>query len=57
MKTPDYKAILSAVERALAICDDPTTSMDQTHRRICEDLRRARDELVRLIGSGSSPVA
>lgn len=45
MKTNDYKAILSAVEEALKICDSYGDRMDEVKRKICADLRRVRDEL------------
>jgi len=58
MKKPDYKAILSAVEQALAICDDASTIMDQTHQRICEELRKARKEILQALrASGAADTA
>jgi hypothetical protein len=51
MKTSDYKAILSAVEQALAICDGRGETMDEMKRKICADLRRVRAELQRELGS------
>lgn len=51
MKATDYKTILAAIEKALAICDDSTGFMDAVHRKICEDLHDARKQLLRLIDS------
>lgn len=51
MKIQDYKTILSAVERALEVCDQSSGFMDEMHREICENLRETRIILVRLIGS------
>ena len=51
MKIKDYEAILSAVERALAVCQQSTGFMDQMHREICENLQTTRDLLLRIIGS------
>lgn len=47
MAPKDYKAILSAVEQAIAICDSYGGFMDDVRRKICEDLRRVRAELRR----------
>lgn len=49
MNTDDYKAMLAAVEQALAICRDSLGKMDATHQRICEDLRDARDRLLEVL--------
>lgn len=49
MKPTDYKAILAAVEKALVICDESSGFMDAIHRKICQDLRDARTQLLRLI--------
>lgn len=53
MKTSDYKAILSAVEQALAICDGRGETMDEMRRKICTELRRVRTELRRELGSAA----
>jgi len=45
MKTPNYTAMLEAVEKALQICRDSMGRMDEAHRKICDDLRDARDRL------------
>lgn len=47
MAPRDYKAILSAVEQAIAICDSYGGRIDEARRKICEDLRRVRAELRR----------
>ncbi|HYD85491.1 MAG TPA: hypothetical protein VEA63_15600 [Opitutus sp.] len=47
MTTKDYKAILSAVEQAIAICDSYGDRIDDMKRKLCEDLRQARTELRR----------
>ena len=49
MKTDDYRAMLTAVEKALAICQGSLGKMDETHRKICDDLRDARDRLLQLL--------
>jgi hypothetical protein len=49
MKVTDYKAMLRAVENALEICRGSSGFMDEMHRKICEDLRDARERLRRLI--------
>lgn len=43
----DYRAILSAVEEAIAICDRYGERMDEGRRSVCEELRRVRAELRR----------
>ena len=57
MGPKDYKAILNAVEQALAICDRDTAKMDEARRKICESLQRLRDELRGELGLplGDSP--
>ncbi len=45
MQPTDYRAILSAVEQALAICESYGEAVDEAKRKICEDLRRVRAEL------------
>lgn len=54
MRPKDYKAILSAVEEAVAICDGHGGRMDEARRKICDELRRVRDELRRELGEASS---
>ena len=49
MTTEDYRAMLDAIERALAICHDSLGKMDDAHRKICDDLRDARDRLLGLL--------
>ena len=43
--------MLSAIEQALSVCRESLEKMDATHRKICEDLRDARDRLVQLLNS------
>lgn len=43
----DYKAILSAVEEAIAICDRYGDRMDEARRKVCNELRQVRAELRR----------
>jgi hypothetical protein len=45
MGPKDYRAILSAVEQAIAICDRDKGKMDEARRKICESLHRLREEL------------
>ena len=45
MGSRDYKAILSAVEQALAICERENSQGDESRRRTCDNLQRLRDEL------------
>jgi len=52
MKPNDYKSILAAIEKALAVCDESGGFMDAVHRKICEDLHDARRQLLRLMGQG-----
>lgn len=47
MNAKDYKAILSAVEEAIAICDRYGDRMDEARRNVCDELRRVRAELRR----------
>lgn len=56
MKPKDYTAILSAVEQAIAICDGYGDRMDAARRKICEDLHRLREDLLREI-KGAGPEA
>ncbi len=49
MAPKDYKAILSAVEQAIAICEGYGDRMDEARRKVCEDLHRVRAELRRLL--------
>ena len=49
MRTEDYQAMLDAVERALQICRESLGKMDEAHRKICDDLRDARDRLRALL--------
>lgn len=49
MKSEEYRAMLEAVERALEICRQSLGKMDATHRKICDDLRDARDRLLELL--------
>lgn len=49
MKTDDYQAMLDSIERALQICRESLGKMDEAHRRICDDLRDARDRLRALV--------
>lgn len=53
MKSTDYKTILAAIEKALAICDGSEGFMDAVHRKICEDLHDARSQLLKLMESNS----
>lgn len=57
MKSTDYRAMLSAVEQALAICRESAGKMDATHRKICDDLHDARDRLLELLKSSPDPEA
>lgn len=50
MEKKDYRAMLSAIEQALAICDSYGEHIDEIRGRICEDLRRVRVELRRQLG-------
>jgi hypothetical protein len=50
MDLKDYKAILSAVEQAITVCDKYAGAMDDARRKICEDLHRVRRELRQLLG-------
>ena len=49
MKADEYRAMLAAIEQALAICHESLGKMDEAHRRICDDLRDARDRLLALL--------
>lgn len=51
MKLQKYTAMLNAIEQALTICRESLEKVDAEHRRICEDLRDARDRLLYLIKS------
>jgi len=51
MKIHEYKAILSAVERALEVCEQSSDFMDQVHREICEQLKATHTQLRQLIES------
>lgn len=51
MKPTDYKSILAALEKALAICDGSVGYLDAVHRRICDDLHDAHDQLLKLMSS------
>lgn len=53
MKPHDYKSILAAIEKALAVCDESGGFMDAVHRKICEDLHDARRQLLRLMGQSN----
>lgn len=46
----DYRAILSAVEQAIAVCDSYGDQIDELRARICEDLRRLRADLRQQLG-------
>lgn len=50
MNTKDYRAILSAVEQAISICDSYGGRLDDMRRKVCEDLHRVRAELRRQLG-------
>ncbi len=47
MNNHDYRAILSAVEQAIAICESYGDRIDDLRRKVCEDLHRVRAELRR----------
>jgi hypothetical protein len=47
MTAKDHKAVLSAVEEAIAICERCGDRMDEARRRIWETLCEARAELRR----------
>lgn len=57
MRTEDYKAMLDAVEKALSTCRESFGKMDGSHRKICEDLRDARDRLLQLLNPPRHSVA
>jgi hypothetical protein len=50
MKKQDYKAILRALDQAIEICDQSSGFMDETHHKICEELRAVRGRLLSLGG-------
>jgi hypothetical protein len=43
----DYRAILSAVDEAIAICDSYGAQLDEARRKIRDELRRVQAELRR----------
>lgn len=57
MKQNDYKSLLKAVEHALEICDQSSGFMDAVHQKICDDLREARQMLLKAIGPPRSESA
>ena len=57
MRVTDYRAILSAVEQALTICDKQEGRLDESRRKICEDLRKLKADLVGYIGPAAPEVS
>jgi len=57
MKKENYQAMLQSVEKAVKVCDESEGFMDPEHRAICESLKKARDLLLRMIGSSQQPEA
>ncbi len=47
MKQQEYRAVLSAVEQAIAGCESYGDRIDSLRRKVCEDLERVRAELLR----------
>ncbi|HVU34837.1 MAG TPA: hypothetical protein VHE61_15495 [Opitutaceae bacterium] len=54
MKTDHYKTMLESVERALQVCRESLDKVDESHRKICDDLQDARDRLRALLLSSAS---
>jgi hypothetical protein len=54
MGTKDVRAILSAVEQAVAVCDRTGRRIDPTHRPIVTQLRRARTALRKRAGASAA---
>lgn len=50
MGNNEYKAILSALEKAIAICDSSAGLMDAAHEKICQELRELRAQVRRHLG-------
>jgi recombinational DNA repair protein RecR len=51
MKKENYKLMLRSVEQAVKVCDESHGFMDAEQRAICESLKRARELLIRMVGS------
>jgi hypothetical protein len=54
MGTKDVRAILSAVEQAVAVCDRAERPTAATHRQITSQLRRVRSALRKRAGAGAA---
>ena len=49
MSNNDYRAVLDALDRALAVYENSTGFIDRVHREICDNLRGARLRVLQLI--------
>jgi hypothetical protein len=54
MGTKDVRAILSAVDQAVAVCDRAERRTDPTRRQIAAQLRRVRTALRKRAGAGAA---